>query len=63
MGILSGFAPWIVYWVLVGNVPFTTAVLVALAIAVLSFVIGRVRGSRDAPSKSALSEHFWCWLC
>ncbi|MDT5015387.1 MAG: hypothetical protein QOD39_1547 [Mycobacterium sp.] len=43
MGILFGFAPWIVYWVLVGNVPFTTAVLVALAIALLSFVIGRVR--------------------
>ncbi|MGH3674693.1 MAG: hypothetical protein ACRDU5_02950 [Mycobacterium sp.] len=45
MGILLGFAPWIVYWVLVGNVPFTTAVLVALAIAVCSFVIGRVRGA------------------
>ena len=45
MGILFGLAPWIVYWVLVGNVPFTTAVLVALAIAVLSFVIGRVRGT------------------
>ena len=45
MGILFGFAPWIVYWVLVGNVPFTTAVLVALAIAVVSFVIGRVRGA------------------
>jgi hypothetical protein len=44
VGILVGFAPWIVYWVLVGNVPFTTAVLVALAIAVLSFVIGRIRG-------------------
>lgn len=39
-----GFAPWIVYWVLVGNVPFTTAVLVALGVAVLSFVIGRVKG-------------------
>ena len=39
-----GFAPWIVYWVLVGNVPFTTAVLVALSVAVLSFVIGRVKG-------------------
>jgi hypothetical protein len=45
VGILFGLAPWIVYWVLVGNVPFTTAVLVALAIAVLSFVIGRVRGT------------------
>lgn len=44
MGILLGFAPWIVYWVLVGNVPFTTAVLVALAVAVLSFVIGRLKG-------------------
>ena len=42
---LFGFAPWIVYWVLVGNVPFTTAVLVALAIAIATFVIGRVRGS------------------
>ena len=37
-----GFAPWIVYWVLVGNVPFAIAVLVALAVSVLSFVIGRV---------------------
>jgi hypothetical protein len=43
VGILFGFAPWIVYWVLVGNVPFSTAVLVALAIAVASFVIGRVK--------------------
>jgi hypothetical protein len=43
VGILLGFAPWIVYWVLVGNVPFETAVLVALGVAVLSFVVGRVR--------------------
>jgi hypothetical protein len=41
---LFGLAPWIVYWVLVGNVPFTTAVLVALAIAVAAFVIGRTPG-------------------
>jgi hypothetical protein len=41
---LLGFAPWIVYWVLVGNVPFTTAVLVALTVAVLSFLIGRLTG-------------------
>ena len=40
-----GFAPWIVYWVLVGNVPFETAVLVALAVAVASFVIGRIKGT------------------
>jgi hypothetical protein len=44
VGILFGLAPWIVYWVLVGNVPFATAVLVALAIAVVSLVIGRIRG-------------------
>ncbi|MGK2866392.1 MAG: hypothetical protein ACSLFA_07065 [Mycobacterium sp.] len=47
MAILSGFAPWIVYWILVGNVPFTVAVLVALAVAVAAFVIGRVRGSKS----------------
>lgn len=40
-----GFAPWIVYWVLVGNVPFETAVLVALTVAVAAFVIGRVKGT------------------
>jgi hypothetical protein len=41
---LFGFAPWIVYWVLIGNVPAGTAVLAALAIAVLAFGIGRVLG-------------------
>ena len=44
MSIIFGFAPWIVYWVLVGNVPFLTAVLVAFAIAVTAFVIGRANG-------------------
>jgi len=39
---LFGFAPWIVYWILVGNVPFEVAVLVALALAVAVLVIGRV---------------------
>ena len=38
---LSGLAPWIVYWVLVGNVPFGAAVLAALAIASAGLVIGR----------------------
>ncbi len=41
---LFGFAPWVVYWVLVGNVPFTTAVVVALAIAVAAFAIGQSTG-------------------
>ena len=47
VGILVGFAPWIVYWVLVGNVPFAVAVLVALAIAVAAFAI--VRGEAGHP--------------
>jgi hypothetical protein len=41
---LSGFAPWIVYWVLVGHVPFTIAVLAALVIAVIAFAIGKITG-------------------
>lgn len=45
MGILFGFAPWIVYWVLVGNVPFVAAALAALTIAVAGFVIGRASGA------------------
>ncbi|WP_068179657.1 hypothetical protein [Mycobacterium sp. UM_CSW] len=44
MGMLFGFAPWIVYWVLVGNVPFAAAALVALAIAVAAFVVGAPGG-------------------
>lgn len=44
MGILLGLAPWIVYWVLVGNVPFAVAVLIALAVAVAAFALGQMRG-------------------
>ena len=42
---LSGFAPWIVYWVLVGNVPFAVAAFVALALAAVSVVVARVSGA------------------
>ena len=41
---LSGFAPWIVYWVLVGNVPFSISALAALATAVIAFGIRRAAG-------------------
>jgi hypothetical protein len=41
VGILFGFTPWIVYWVLVGNVPPLIAVLVALGIAVVGLVVSR----------------------
>ncbi|CAJ1503432.1 hypothetical protein [[Mycobacterium] burgundiense] len=44
MGTLIAFAPWIVYWILVGNVPFHTAVLIALAVAIGAFVVGRATG-------------------
>ncbi|OBI51696.1 hypothetical protein A5707_13350 [Mycobacterium kyorinense] len=40
MGILYGFAPWIVFWVLVGNVPFGTSVLVGLAVALVAALVG-----------------------
>ncbi len=45
MGILFGLAPWIVYWVLVANVPFAAAVLVALAVAIAALVVARYVGS------------------
>jgi hypothetical protein len=41
VGILFGFAPWIVYWVLVGNVPSLIAALAALAVAVVGWVVSR----------------------
>jgi hypothetical protein len=46
VGMLSGFAPWIVYWVLVGNVPFAVAELIALVIAVAGSAIGRAAGKQ-----------------
>ncbi|WP_167470676.1 hypothetical protein [Mycobacterium innocens] len=49
MGMLFGFAPWIVYWVLVGNVPFEIAVAVALLIALAMFAVGR---ATDKPGRT-----------
>lgn len=46
MAILSGFAPWIVYWILVGNVPFLAAALAALVVAVAAVIVGRLRGAK-----------------
>ena len=43
MGIVIGFIPWIVYWILVGNVPFTTAVCIAFGLTLLIQVVGRMR--------------------
>ncbi|MBX7453888.1 hypothetical protein GR927_38440 [Mycolicibacterium sp. 3033] len=44
MGTLFGFAPWIVYWILVGNTPFLVAVLVALGVAAASLFVSQLRG-------------------
>jgi hypothetical protein len=41
VGILFGFVPWVVYWVLVGNISFTVAALAALVIAIAALVIRR----------------------
>jgi hypothetical protein len=51
---LFGLAPWIVYWVLVGNVPFKVAVLVALAVAVAVFALGRTTTHTKAKSGHVL---------
>jgi hypothetical protein len=40
VGILFGFAPWIVYWVLLGNAPFLLSAVVAFAIAIAGLAAG-----------------------
>jgi hypothetical protein len=44
VGILFGFAPWIVFWVLVGNVPFKAAAVIAFAVAVVALAFARSAG-------------------
>lgn len=46
MGVLLGFAPWAVYWVLAGNVPLPIAVAAALAIAAAVLV-----GNRESTTR------------
>lgn len=43
---LFGLAPWIVYWVLVGNVPFAASALLALTIAVAALAGESAAGKR-----------------
>ncbi|MGQ0575773.1 MAG: acyl-CoA thioesterase/BAAT N-terminal domain-containing protein [Pseudonocardia sp.] len=40
---MLGFLPWILYWALVGNVPFRVVVCLALAVAVGTQVVSRLR--------------------
>jgi hypothetical protein len=44
---LFGLAPWIVYWVLVGNVPFGAAALVGLAVATIALAIAGLTAKRE----------------
>jgi hypothetical protein len=37
-GFVAGLAPWIVYWILVGNVDFRLAVLIAFGVALFELV-------------------------
>ena len=46
---LFGLAPWIVYWALVGNVPFGAGVLAGLALAAIALVIGSLT---DKPERT-----------
>jgi hypothetical protein len=39
VGILFGFAPWIVYWVLVGHAPFLLGAVVAFTIAIAGLAV------------------------
>lgn len=45
VAILLGFAPWIIYWVLVGNVPGVASALVALAAAVAALAVAQYNRS------------------
>ncbi|WP_193048010.1 hypothetical protein [Mycolicibacterium baixiangningiae] len=49
MGIVLGFAPWVVYWVLMGNVPFLLAAVAALLVAVAALLLGP---ARHAPGRT-----------
>lgn len=43
MGFVLGFLPWILYWALIGNVPFRVVVCIALAVAAGTQVVSRLR--------------------
>lgn len=55
MGILASFAPWIVYWILVGDIPFKVSVVVALVVAVAAWVLQQ-RTSPDADRSRGVFE-------
>lgn len=44
MSLVVGFAPWVLYWILVGNTGFVTAVAAALVLAAAGPLVQRMRG-------------------
>lgn len=55
---LFGLAPWIVYWVLVGNVPFGAAALAGLALAAIALVIGSLADKPERMLESGSAAVF-----
>lgn len=53
MGILLSFLPWIVYWILVGNVPLAVSSVMALIVAAVLFGVERT-AIRDKASEEFL---------
>jgi hypothetical protein len=43
VGFALGFLPWVLYWALIGNVPFRLAAVLVLVVAVAVQVLGRLR--------------------
>ncbi len=43
MGFALGFLPWVLYWALIGNVPFRVAAVLVLVVAIAVQVLGRLR--------------------
>lgn len=55
---LFSLAPWIVYWVLVGNVPFPAAALAGLALATIALVIGSLADKPERTLESGSAAVF-----
>src|SRR3954469_6473903 len=46
MNVFAGFAPWIVYWILIGSVSCRPAVLIAFLLSLIVTVQSLVRGGK-----------------
>jgi tetrahydromethanopterin S-methyltransferase subunit F len=56
VGMLFALTPWLVYWVLIGNVPSTAAASVALTVAVAALLVGGFAGNPGrAPAAGAVA--------